>query len=80
MAKKDTKKSQSLLAIEIDQRFFRKLAIIGQYKDVDLRTLLEYELVPVPLPLFNLDESLKKDTEKQSRTLASAGLRCNGSS
>ena len=45
--------------------FFSKLAVIGQSRDVNISELLQYELAPVLLSIFNLDGSLRK-TQKST--------------
>ena len=39
---------------------FRRLFAISQQRDIDLRTVLQYELAAVPLSLFNADGSMRK--------------------
>ena len=39
---------------------FRHLFVISQQRDIDLRTVLQYELAAVPSALFNADGSMRK--------------------
>ena len=39
---------------------FRRLFAISQQRDIDLRTVLQYELAAVPPALFNADSSIRK--------------------
>ena len=39
---------------------FRRLFAISQQRDIDLRTVLQYELTAVPPSLFNADSSMRK--------------------
>ena len=47
-------------SVNIDRQIVSKLTIIAQSREVDIKTLLQYELTPVPLSLFNLDGSMPK--------------------
>ena len=50
-------------SVNIDRQIFSKLTIISQSREVIIKTLLHYELTPVPLSLFNLDETMRKNTK-----------------
>ena len=56
-------------SVNIDRQIFSKLTIIAQSREVDIKTLLHYELAPVRLSLFNLDGTMRKTTK--SVTLSS---------
>ena len=50
-------------SVNIDRQIFSKLTIIAQSREVDIKSLLHYELTPVPLSLFNLDGTMRKTTK-----------------
>ena len=53
-------------SVNIDRQIFSKLTIIAQSREVDIKTLLNYELTPVPLALFNLDGTMRKTTKSMT--------------
>ena len=54
-------------SVNIDRQIFSKLlTIIAQSREVDIKTLLNYELTPVPLALFNLDGTMRKATKSMT--------------
>ena len=54
------KQTQVTKTINIDCQIFSKLVVIVQARQIDIVYLLDYELAPVPLTLFNLDGSMRK--------------------
>ena len=60
-----SKKKQATQTINIDWQISSKFAVIGQSRNVNISELLQYELAPVPLSIFNLDGSLRK-TQKST--------------
>ena len=61
-----SKAEQKAQAIDIDRQIFGKLTIIGQAREVNMQELLTYELAPVPLALFNLDGTLRKNRKSDT--------------
>ncbi|MES9881199.1 MAG: hypothetical protein ABW185_10000 [Sedimenticola sp.] len=60
------KKKQNVESINIDRQIFSKLTILAQNRDVDVRNLLKHELAPVPLSLFHLDGTMRKNNKSMT--------------
>ena len=58
-----TKEKEKTCTAHSDRQLFSKLAVIGQAREVDLHELLTYELSSIPLSLFNLDGSMRKNAK-----------------
>ena len=49
-----SKNQQTKNAINIDRQIFSRLIVISQVRDINLPSVLEYELASVPLTLLSL--------------------------
>ncbi len=60
------KQNQKVKSINIDRQIFSKLTIMAQNREVDVRSLLKFELAPVPLSLFHLDGTMRKNNKSMT--------------
>ena len=54
------KTNNKVIALKSSKDLFEKIAIIAQESSVDMRSLLKYPLVPLPLALAEKDRTLKR--------------------
>ena len=71
-----SKNQQTKNAINIDRQIFSRLIVIAQVRDINLPSVLEYELASVPLTLFHLDGKMRKTTKSDTISVIEKGIAC----
>ncbi len=64
----NSQRKQSVQQLNVDRQIFSRLTVIAQSRDIDIKGIMEYELAPVPLSLFNLDGSMRKTAKNMTLT------------
>ena len=58
-----SKPKQKKMSLNIEREVFSNLIIIAPKQAMDIPGVLAYELAPVPLSLFNLDDTMRRTTK-----------------
>ncbi len=70
-----TKKDHTTKSLNIDREIFSRLIVIAQVKEIDIASILSYELSPVPLALFYLSGDMRKNTKSDMMKAIENGIK-----